>query len=146
VYTADNSLNLDTLLIQIKAAATPLWYQLGEVLGIDKESLDRYSSHPPEESIIEMLDQWLRSGPQRRTWRDVAEALKKIGLEQLASDIEKVYETGNLTYSTCSYPCWYNIMCMVDYISKCGSGSENCVCIILIILLCYCIADNFGEH
>ncbi len=101
VYTADNGLNLDTLLIQIKAAATPMWHQLGEALGIDKESLDRYSSHPPEESIIEMLDQWLRGGPQRRTWRDVADALKKIGLEQLASDIEKVYETGNLTYLVC---------------------------------------------
>jgi pyrroloquinoline quinone (PQQ) biosynthesis protein C len=74
-----------------------MWYQLGEALGINEESLDKYSSHSPEESIKEMLDQWLRGGP-RRTWRDVADALKKIGLEQLASDIEKVYETGNLTY------------------------------------------------
>ena len=41
-----------------------------------------------------MLDQWLRSGPQRRMWRDVSDALWKIGLQQLASDIEKVYETG----------------------------------------------------
>ena len=98
VYT-DNALNLDTLLIQIKAAATSRWYQLGEALGINKESLDRYSSHPPEESIIEMLDQWFRNGPRKQTWRDVADALKKIGLEQLANDIEKVYETGNLTYS-----------------------------------------------
>ena len=93
MYT-DNILNLDTLLIQVKAAATPMWYQLGEALGINKESLDRYSSHSPEESIIEMLDQWLRNGPRKPTWRDVADALKKIGLEQLASDIEKVYETG----------------------------------------------------
>ena len=82
------------MLIQIKAAVTSRWYQLGEALGVSKESLYRYSSHPPEESIIEMLDQWLRSGPQRRTWRDVTEALRKIGLQQLASDIEKVYETG----------------------------------------------------
>ena len=84
----DDTLNLDTLLIQIKAAVTARWYQLGEALGVSKESLDRFSSHPPEESIIEMLDQWLRSGPQRRTWRDVADALRKIGLQQLASDIE----------------------------------------------------------
>ena len=93
MYT-DNSLNLDTLLIQIKAAVTLRWYQLGEALGVNKESLDRYSTHPLEESIIEMLDQWLRSGSQRRTWREVSAALRKIGHHQLASDIEKVYETG----------------------------------------------------
>ena len=93
MYT-DNTLNLDTLLIQVKAAATSRWYQLGEALGIQKESLDRYSSRSPEESILEMLDQWLRNGPRKPTWRDVADALKKIGLEQLASDIEKAYETG----------------------------------------------------
>ena len=91
---ADDTLNLDTLLIQIKTAVTSRWYQLGEALGINKESLDRYSSYPPEESIIEMLDQWLRSSPQRRTWRDVTDALWKTGLQQLASDIENVYETG----------------------------------------------------
>ena len=93
MYT-DDTLNLDTLLIQIKAAVTSMWYQLGEALGINKESLERHSNHPPDESIIEMLDQWLRSGPQRRTWRDVSNALRKIGQQQLASDIEKVYETG----------------------------------------------------
>ena len=82
------------MLIQIKATVTSKWYQLGEALGVNKESLERYSTHPLEESIIEMLDQWLRSGPQRRTWRDVSNALRKIGHQQLASDIEKVYETG----------------------------------------------------
>ena len=93
MYT-DDTLNLDTLLIQIKAEVTSRWYQLGEALGINEESLERYSSNPPEESIIEMLDQWVRSGPQRRTWRDVSDVLWKIGLQKLASDIEKVYETG----------------------------------------------------
>ena len=34
------------------------------------------------------------NGPQRQTWRDVTDALRKIGLQQLVSDIEKVYETG----------------------------------------------------
>ena len=82
------------MLIQIKTAVTSRWYQLGEALGIDKESLDRYSSHPPEDSIVEMLDQWLRNGPEKRTWRDVADALRKINLHQLALDIEKIYETG----------------------------------------------------
>ena len=90
----DDTLNLDTLLIQIKVAVTSRWYQLGKALGVNKESLDKYSTHPPEESIIEILDQWLRSGQQRRTWKDVSDALRKIGHQQLASDIEKVYVTG----------------------------------------------------
>ena len=91
---ADDTLNLDTLLIQVKGAVTSRWYELGVALEISKEVLDRYCSRPPEESIIEMLDQWLRSGPVKRTWRDVANALRKISLQRLANDIEKVYETG----------------------------------------------------
>ena len=44
---------------------------------------------------MEVLDQWLRNFPGRPTWRDVANALREIGLQQLANDIEMVYETGN---------------------------------------------------
>ena len=101
---ADVTLNLDTLLIQIQVDVTSRWYQLGEALGIDKEVLDRYSRRPPEESIVEMLDQWLRSSPpEKPTWKDVANALKKISLPQLALDIEKVYETGSLTRHSIFY-------------------------------------------
>ena len=47
---------------------------------------------------MEVLDQWLRNFPGRPTWRDVANALRKIGLQQLANDIEMVYETGKNNY------------------------------------------------
>ena len=74
---------------------------MGEALGIDKEVLDRYSRRPPEESIVEMLDQWLRSSPpEKPTCKDV---VKKISLPQLALDIEKVYETGSLTRHSIFY-------------------------------------------
>ena len=43
---------------------------------------------------MEVLDQWLRNFPGRPTWRDVANALRKFGLQQLANDMEMVYETG----------------------------------------------------
>ena len=69
---------------------------MGEVLQVDKEVLDRCSNYPPEESIVEVLDQWLRNFPGSPTWRDVANALRKIALQQLADDIERVYETGNI--------------------------------------------------
>ena len=93
-FDADDSLNLDTLLIQVQGAVTPHWYQLGQVLEVSKDVLDRCSNYPPEESIVEVLDQWLRNYSGRPTWRDVANALRKIGLQQLANDIEMVYETG----------------------------------------------------
>ena len=53
------------ILIQIKTAVTSRWHQLGEALGINKESLDGYSNHPPKDNIVEILDQWLRSGLER---------------------------------------------------------------------------------
>ena len=94
----DNSLNLDTLLIQIRGAVTSRWYQLGEALEVDKDVLDKCTNYPSEESIVEILDQWLRNFHGRPTWRDIATALRKIGLQQLANDIEMVYETGNIIY------------------------------------------------
>ena len=97
-YDEDDSLNLDTLLIQIQGAVTSRWYQLGEALEVDNDVLEKCSNYPPEESIIEILDQWLRKFPGRPTWRGVASALRKINLQQLANDIEMVYETGMMPY------------------------------------------------
>ena len=68
---------------------------MGKALGVDKDVLDRCSNYPPEESIVEILDQWLRDFNGRPTWRDVANALRKIDLQQLADDIQMVYVTGN---------------------------------------------------
>ena len=93
-FDEDDSLNLDTLLIQIRGAVTSHWYQLGQALEVSKDVLDRCSNYPPEESIVEVLDQWLRNFPGCPTWRDVANALRRIGIQQLANDIEMVYETG----------------------------------------------------
>ena len=94
-FDEDDSLNLDTLLIQIQGAVTSRWYQLGKALGVDKDALNKCTNYPPEESIVEILDQWLRNFPGRPTWRDVTNALRKINLQQLANDIDLVYETGN---------------------------------------------------
>ena len=97
-FDADDSLNLNTLLIQVRGAVTSRWYQLGQALEVSKDVLDKCSNYPPEESIVEILDQWLRNFPGRPTWRDVANALRRIGLQKLANDIEMVYETGNNNY------------------------------------------------
>ena len=92
----DASLNLDTLLIQIKTQVTPKWYQLGIALKINNEILDKYSQYSDEESIVEVLDHWLRNSSSKPTWRAVATALNKIELYELEGKILKVYETGQL--------------------------------------------------
>ena len=94
IITAE-SLNLDSLLIQLKDKVTEKWHQFGVALGVEKEVLDRYLNYPPEQSIVEMLDHWLRSCDlEERNWRDVAKALRQIEHHQLAEEIESTDKTG----------------------------------------------------
>ena len=85
---------MDSLLIQIKSDITPYWYQFGKVIGVDNSVLDKCARCQPEEAIVEVCDCWLRSHIGQPTWREVAEALKGIHFQQLAFNIERVYETG----------------------------------------------------
>ena len=73
---------------------TPKWYQIGEAVGIDKETLNKYTEYSDDQCIIEVLDFWLRNHTGKPTWREVADNLRRIDLKRLAMDIEKVYETG----------------------------------------------------
>ena len=77
---------------------TPKWYQFGEVIGVEKKVLDKFDveKYPPEQCIIEVIDNWLRNHAGQPTWREVAEALRQIGLLTLACDIEDIYKRGNL--------------------------------------------------
>ena len=51
---------------------------------------------------MEILDQWLRSFPRCPTWHDVTNALRRMGLQLLANDIEMVYETGKIIEADCN--------------------------------------------
>ena len=85
---SDNSLNLDNLLIQLQDKVTPKWYQFGVALGIEKAILDRCLNYHPEQSIIEILDYWLRNDT-KQSWGEVARALRQIDYHQLAKEIDK---------------------------------------------------------
>ena len=85
---SDNSLNLDSLLIQLQDKVTPKWYQFGVALGIENAILDRCLSYHPEQSIIEILDHWLRNDT-KQSWGEVARALRQINYHQLAKEIDK---------------------------------------------------------
>ena len=92
--TSDDCLNLDTLLIQLRSQVTPKWYEFGQAVGINNTILDRCLGYPPEECVVEVLDNWLRTS--KRTWKDVAKGLSTIGLNTLAGNILKVYDTGTM--------------------------------------------------
>ena len=92
---ADKSLNLDSLLIQLKPAVTDQWYHFGEAIGVNKQLLDKCTQYSSEESIVEILDNWLRNHTGQPTWMEVADALDKIGLQHLATTIKDVYKTGS---------------------------------------------------
>ena len=83
------------MLIQLRPQVGPRWYAFGEAAGIERKVLDKYASEcGPEECMVEMLDYWLRNSAKRLTWKEVARILKRINLQQLAFDIERVYSTG----------------------------------------------------
>ena len=94
----DKTLNLDCLLIQLQSKVTHKWYEFGEALGIGTEILNRYAECTTDQSIIEVCDYWFRSHMGQPTWREIANALKKIKFQQLAVDIESVYETGKFDH------------------------------------------------
>ena len=68
--------------------------EFGLAVGISKEIMDKYSDHPDEECFVEVLDSWLRNHESKPTWKEVAEVLREIDLNQLADDIMRSYETG----------------------------------------------------
>ena len=100
------SLNLDNLLIHLKDKVTEKWHQFGEALGVEKEILDRCLNYPPEQSIVEMLDHWLRSCDlEERNWRDVAKALRQIEHNPLAEEIKTIDKIGH----DFAHYMWYSV-------------------------------------
>ena len=83
-------MDLDNLLIYLRAELTPKWKEFGTIVGMEEDALKTYSSHPPEECVVEVLDYWLRDchRESKPTWREIASILKGIGLHQLAENIE----------------------------------------------------------
>ena len=85
-------MNLDNLLIHLRDEVTPKWYELGEIIGVPKETLDKYSEHPPDQCIIEILDYWLMLYSDKLTWKDVAHALKELSFHQLSEKVLQLHE------------------------------------------------------
>ena len=94
----DDSLNADSMLIQVKDDITSSWYAFGEALGVSQEKLNwmQTQDHADYEKLVEICYDWFEGFPRgsKPTWRDVAKALQTAGFHTLSSDIMKVYTTG----------------------------------------------------
>ena len=95
IIIADATLNLDCLLIQLQGKVTQKWHQFGLALGLEKEVLDQFLKYPPEQSIVEILDHWLKRDEEQPNWAGIAKALRQISFHQLAEEIESISKTGN---------------------------------------------------
>ena len=62
-FCTDIPVDLDNLLIHLRVPLTPKWKEFGLYVGIEEDVLNMYSSHPPEECIVEVLDYWLSKLP-----------------------------------------------------------------------------------
>ena len=82
---------METLLSSLKCA--PDWYKLGLYLGIESSILSIIEADCPnqcEKGMRMMLQKWLEicTNP---TWRVVVTAVRNIGQNKLANEIEKKY-------------------------------------------------------
>ena len=87
LFLLDKHPDLDSLLIQLQDDVTPHWYEFGVVVGVPSEILEKCRDYPPNQCIVEVLDYWLMNHYGQLTWRNVAHALKEIGLHHLAEHI-----------------------------------------------------------
>ena len=97
LWYADHKISLESLLVQLKSAIlsdSDKWYQLGKALDTKKELLDKCTRLQPDQSLTEILDDWLRNHSGQPSWNEIAEASTEIGLKQLVYDIKSVYQTG----------------------------------------------------
>ena len=57
---------------------TSKWHQFGLTLGVPRKILDQLTDYSEEDSLIEVLDYWLKHHPNQPTWQEVVDAQDKI--------------------------------------------------------------------
>jgi hypothetical protein len=76
---ADCPPNLNSLLQHLlHGQVTSKWYQFGLALGVPKEILNQLTDYSEEDSLVELLDYWLKHHPNQPTWQEVSNAQDKI--------------------------------------------------------------------
>ena len=64
----DDSINLDSVLIQIKSSIGERWYDLGKALKTPENVLDKCKQFSPEQRLVEIVDFWIVNHKEKPTW------------------------------------------------------------------------------
>ena len=69
----------------------PKWYQFGCALGVSKTDMDiiKKGTDSSEDYMISMLEEWKNTHEDNYTWEALQEALRVIGNNRLAKELEK---------------------------------------------------------
>jgi len=108
MYFLDSSLNLDSLLIQLRPVSEQ-YQDLGRAAGLPDSTTEEIakSTMKAYDGLVEVCDAWMRHMRKEDitpTWRAVSKMLRDIGQERLAKDLLKVYSTGNADYCSTRSP------------------------------------------
>ena len=93
---ADKLVDIDRVLVQLKSVQGK-WREIGKALNVPEthiEQVEPYCAGNDVQGITEVIDFWMRNCGGKPTWRELANALKSVGQEQLANLLMEVYETG----------------------------------------------------
>ena len=74
------------------------WYTLGIQLGYDADTLNIISAnnfHKVEHCLRDLLSNWRRKYPNKG-WSDIISALRKMGRNDIANDVERQYLSSSL--------------------------------------------------
>ena len=96
IHTADKLLNLDQALAQLRPVQSR-WKELAEALRVAEtyiQQVDEMYSKDHTSCMTEIIDYWMRSCGSRPTWRELADALRRIKADSLAQQLMSIYDTG----------------------------------------------------
>lgn len=84
--------------MQLQGKVTHKWYQFGKALGVKEEELNKSTNLPSDQSIIEVIDYWIRNHTGPPTWKEIVSALRQLDLHNLSVEIERIYTEGNIKF------------------------------------------------
>ena len=91
--------NSENLFDALHPAVTPKWQQLAKMLGVDEDLTDEIFTNNngiDEECLKDILDVWLKKSSP--TWKGVADALQRIGEDQLTESLYHKRKTHHSNY------------------------------------------------
>ena len=92
----DQSLNLDTLLINLRHLA-PKWQEIGihlKISAAELKSIQELCKEVDFDCLVELFDKWLRS-TDTPTWKIITDALDTIGEHESSQNIMDILSKGD---------------------------------------------------